>query len=131
MVSDGDRGCALELSLAKLLFSPAAQHIQIIGMSATSACSAGPSLLLLPACLLTLCRLIGPRACWAPSRLPAHLAALPPHFLARSGRPGRAAGLAARRAVPHKLSAGAGACWAGRGGGSEAVCAARWRAARR
>lgn len=37
MVSDGDRGIGLEMSLSKLLFSPAARHVQIIGMSATSA----------------------------------------------------------------------------------------------
>jgi len=36
MVGDGERGVGLEMSLSKLLFSPAAQHIQIIGMSATS-----------------------------------------------------------------------------------------------
>lgn len=39
MVSDGDRGIGLEMSLSKLLFSPAASHVQIVGMSATSACS--------------------------------------------------------------------------------------------
>lgn len=37
MVSDGDRGIGLEMSLSKLLFSPAASHVQIVGMSATSA----------------------------------------------------------------------------------------------
>ncbi|PSC69888.1 helicase and polymerase-containing TEBICHI [Micractinium conductrix] len=35
MVGDGERGVGLEMSLSKLLFSPAAQHVQIVGMSAT------------------------------------------------------------------------------------------------
>ncbi len=36
MVADGDRGIGLEMSLSKLMFSPHAQHVQVIGMSATS-----------------------------------------------------------------------------------------------
>ena len=36
MVGDGHRGAGLELALSKLLFSPHADHIQIVGMSATS-----------------------------------------------------------------------------------------------
>lgn len=41
MVSDGDRGVGLEMSLSKLLFSPHSRHVQIIGMSATSERPAG------------------------------------------------------------------------------------------
>lgn len=36
MVADGDRGIGLEMSLSKLMFSPHARHVQVIGMSATS-----------------------------------------------------------------------------------------------
>ena len=35
-VGDAERGVGLEMSLSKLLFAPAAQHVQIVGMSATS-----------------------------------------------------------------------------------------------
>ena len=36
MVADADRGIVLEMSLSKLMFSPHARHVQVIGMSATS-----------------------------------------------------------------------------------------------
>jgi replicative superfamily II helicase len=36
MVADTDRGIGLEMSLSKLMFSPHARHVQVIGMSATS-----------------------------------------------------------------------------------------------
>lgn len=36
MVGDPGRGAGLELALSKLLFSKHAEHIQIVGMSATS-----------------------------------------------------------------------------------------------
>lgn len=85
---------------SKLMFSPHARDIQIIGMSATSELPA-PAASWRVACRPALWRQLSPRADALHSSMLALHRPAPWH----SGRPGGAAGVAGGAAVPHQLPA--------------------------